>query len=119
MNFFTYEDFKNNPVDGVYLGVPADEYRAFDAISRSDLLLCQKSLRQFKFSKDNPSPPTDPMIIGSAFHCLVLEPDEFHKRYAVAPEKIDRRTKVGKAAWSEFTIKNEGKHLLKLSLIHI
>lgn len=41
------------------------------------------------------------MAFGSALHCAVLEPEEFDKRYAIAP-KFDKRTKAGKAAHEAF-----------------
>ncbi len=34
--------------------------------------------------------------MGTALHCLLLEPGEFDKRFIVSP-KFDRRTKQGKA----------------------
>ena len=54
---------------------------------------------------------TPAMIFGSALHCHVLEPDEFEKRYAVAPQ-VDRRTKEGKLLFAEFAEKAEGKEVL-------
>lgn len=47
--------------------------------------------------------PSDAMILGSVIHCMLLEPQEFHTRYAVAP-KVDRRTKDGKATWEDFSV---------------
>jgi len=44
---------------------------------------------------------TEAFLIGSAFHCYILEPEEFDSRYVFAP-KFDRRTKVGKAGYAEF-----------------
>lgn len=40
---------------------------------------------------------TDPMLLGSAIHCRLLERDEYESRYAVGPTN-DRRTKK----WTEF-----------------
>ena len=45
---------------------------------------------------------TESLVVGSAFHCYLLEPEEFDKRYVFAP-KIDKRTKVGKELYAEFT----------------
>jgi len=55
--------------------------------------------------------PTPAMELGSAVHCAILEPDEWHDRYSVIP-KIDRRTKAGKAAWETFNIASAGKTVL-------
>lgn len=45
--------------------------------------------------------PGKAMTFGSALHCAVLEPDEFDKRYAIAP-KLDKRTSAGKKAHAAF-----------------
>ena len=44
---------------------------------------------------------TPEMTFGSALHCHMLQPDEYHRRFKVAP-KCDRRTKEGKAIYEEF-----------------
>jgi len=44
---------------------------------------------------------TESLLVGSAFHCYILEPEEFDKRYVYAP-KIDKRTKAGKELYAEF-----------------
>ena len=49
---------------------------------------------------------TESLLVGSAFHCYILEPEEFDNRYVYAP-KIDRRTKAGKELYAEF-IENIG-----------
>lgn len=43
-----------------------------------------------------PKAPTPGMVNGTLVHCLVLEPDEFDKRYALVPHGVEMRTKVGK-----------------------
>ena len=49
--------------------------------------------------------------LGSAVHCAVLEEKEFAARYVQKPD-LDRRTKEGKAAYTEFSAQHEGKVLL-------
>lgn len=44
---------------------------------------------------------TPQMLFGSALHCHMLQPNEYHRRFKVAP-KCDRRTKEGKAMYEEF-----------------
>ena len=47
------------------------------------------------------------LVLGSAFHCYFLEPDEFPNRYIWMP-KVDKRTKVGQAIYKEFVANSEG-----------
>jgi exodeoxyribonuclease VIII len=44
-----------------------------------------------------PTAPTPAMINGTLVHCLVLEPDQFFKRYVIGPD-VDKRTRE----WKEF-----------------
>jgi hypothetical protein len=50
--------------------------------------------------------------MGSLFHTLVLEEDQFNNRYAVLPD-LDRRTKEGKLLYAEFEAASGGKDLIK------
>jgi exodeoxyribonuclease VIII len=74
------------------------DYHSDPAISASHLHAVAASpyhyWKRFLDPKRPTVPPTAAMRLGSLVHCAVLEPDELHKRYAVAP---DRRTKDGKA----------------------
>lgn len=63
------------------------------------------------FSRLHPE-ETPALIFGSALHTSVLEPNEFDKRYAVAPE-CDRRTKDGKAVYEDFVYRAGNKRVLK------
>ena len=47
-----------------------------------------------------PFQPTDAMRQGSLVDCLITEPQNFDRKYVVAP-KCDRRTKAGKAEWAD------------------
>lgn len=73
------------------------EYISFSALKAFD-----KSPNHYLQYIAGDAPKTDAMIFGSAFHCFVLEPDEFDSRYIVLP-KMDRRTKEGKAAFESFS----------------
>jgi len=55
--------------------------------------------------------PTDAMRQGSLVDCLITEPHEYSTRYLVAPQ-CDRRTKEGKAIWSEFQAEAEGREVI-------
>lgn len=86
------------------------EYHASEGVSKSDLDLIHLSPAHFKARKGNQS-QTPAMLIGSALHKLVLEPDDFGSEFTVIPE-CDRRTKEGKAVYAEFMEKCAGKSLL-------
>lgn len=77
------------------------EYRNHPAISRSELWLLNRSPEYFKYRKENPMEPTPAMLFGQVAHKLLLQPEDFETDFVLAPD-IDRRTKVGKEAWSEF-----------------
>ena len=49
--------------------------------------------------------------IGKAFHSCILEPEEFENNYVKAPQ-LDKRTKEGKAQYSEFAIQNINKTII-------
>lgn len=72
------------PEPGIYEDVPFADYLAWDALSNSGLSLLKKSPRHFKlgFSKE----PQPYLLLGSLYHCGVLEPLAFAKRYAIVPD---------------------------------
>jgi len=54
---------------------------------------------------------TSAMVLGSAFHCSILEPEKFNSEYVTVPEGTDKRTKAGKDIWAE--IEASGKTVLR------
>lgn len=91
-------------------GMPENEYHARPELSKHGLDLIARSPLHFQANAQPERTPA--MVIGSATHHAVLEPDLFAKRYAVAPEGIDRRTNAGKALWQEFVEQSEGLEIL-------
>lgn len=55
--------------------------------------------------------PTPELVIGSAFHSIVLEPHKFGDEYVIAP-KFNLRTNQGKEDYAQFIAINEGKTVL-------
>ncbi len=94
---------KKRQVDpGIYPGVPFDEYLTWDAVSNTFLkTLMERSPKHAKYNQDHPKEQSKAFLIGSATHCMVLEPSAFAARYVVAP-KCDRRTREGKLAYAAF-----------------
>ncbi|MEK9824313.1 MAG: PD-(D/E)XK nuclease-like domain-containing protein [Gammaproteobacteria bacterium] len=80
-------------------------YHEHPAISASKLkkMACGTELDYWATYVDPermPFQPTDAMRQGSLVDCLITEPQNFDRKYVVAP-KCDRRTKAGKAEWAE------------------
>lgn len=103
-----------HPPIGAYPDVPFREYLKWDAPSSHDLALIRRSPLHYTEAKINPPEPTPVMSFGSACHALVLQggPGLVHSSVAVAP-KVDRRTKAGKAMWSDFLAGAEGQTVIK------
>jgi len=100
--------------DGVH-DITNEQYHASEGISRSKLMLLDKSPYHFWYEMHSglaeKKEPTPAMNVGSAFHTLLLEPELFSREFAVAP-KIDRRTTKGKEAYEVFMKENMDKILL-------
>ena len=90
-------------VPGVYAGISNADYHAGPGISKSGLDILAKSPAHYWDRYLSPSrqrqAETAAMAFGTAFHTAVLEPHEFGKW--VVLDKVDRRTKEGKAAAEE------------------
>jgi exodeoxyribonuclease VIII len=100
--------------DGVY-DITNEQYHASEGISRSKLMLLDKSPYHFWYETMSglaeKSEATPAMNIGSAFHTMLLEPAKFQMEFAIMPN-LDRRTKGGKEMYEEFLTYAEGKIIL-------
>lgn len=81
------------------------EYHASEAISKSGLDLIEKSPAHYFYREKT---KTKAMVIGSAFHDLVLLPHLFNEHYAIKPNGLSLASKEGKA-WK---VQNENKEML-------
>ena len=84
-----------------------------DHISASDIKNFLKSPKIYWDSKYGKKKETKArhFAVGSAIHELILEPHQFHNNYVVVP-KVNKTTKVGKAAWAEFLIEANGRTII-------
>lgn len=86
---------KNKPLgDGVYIGLPAEDYFAQDALGTTDLVHLWKFGEGWWWrSRHNPlhiDEPSEAMTFGSALHVRLLEGrQEFERRFAIEPRKAD------------------------------
>lgn len=88
---------------GVYAGIPNADYHGGPGISKSGLDLIHRSPMHYKAVVDAANEnrePTAAQAIGTAAHCLILEPAEFPKLYCLAlrpqdvPHAIDDRDQL-------------------------
>ncbi len=96
---------------GVYPDMDGATYHAVDALSSSGAKKILRSPAHFKLMRDQVSEPTDAMLLGSAIHCGILEPQHFAER-VVCSQKFDRRTKEGRAGFEMFHMEHAGKIIL-------
>ncbi len=91
--------------------MPESEYHSGPWVHSHDLAdLLKMTPAAFQYAKAHPEPPSDAMQLGGAFHALVLQPEEFAKKYIAQPPEIkDRRTK----AWGEFATLNSDKTIIR------
>lgn len=90
-----------------------NEYRAYPAISRSDLFKLKKSPLHYKYASEHKEEPTPALNFGSAAHKYILEREDFDTEFAIAPN-VDKRTKEGKAVFAEFQERSEGKTIISV-----
>ena len=103
---------KKKPIkQGIVIETNKDYHRDLTAMSKSRLANMSVCPQYFKWCEDNPQETSEDLIVGSAFHKLVLEPETFGAEFVVMP-LIDRRTKQGKEAYAEFVLASEGREVL-------
>ncbi|EKH7682419.1 PD-(D/E)XK nuclease-like domain-containing protein, partial [Salmonella enterica] len=82
---------------GIYYDIPNEAYHAGPGVSKSQLDDIADTPAIYLWRKNAPmdTEKTKSLDTGTAFHCRVLEPKEFSKRFIIAPE-FNRRTSAGK-----------------------
>lgn len=74
------------PASGIYFDVPMSEYLSWDACSASRLADLRRTAAYCRHRTLTQKAPTPSLILGSAIHCRVLEPEQYSKRFCVRPE---------------------------------
>jgi len=90
-----------------YHGGPGVSKSHLDVIARSPLHYWQGYVNPERAPRE----ATPAMVVGTAIHSAILEPDLFTSQYVVAPD-INRRTNAGKAEWAAFVDEHEGYAVL-------
>lgn len=88
-----------------------NEYRAFPALNQSAAKHLLTSPAHYQAYIRMPQEETKALRFGTFVHSAILEPHTLNDLYATAPD-CDKRTKEGKALWSEFATANAGKTIL-------
>jgi hypothetical protein len=96
------------PDIGIHKNVPPAEYHSWPEVSNSRLRLLAECPALLKHDSEHPTEPSDAMMLGTALHTMLLEPQTVADRIAVAPE-VDRRTKQGRELWTAFCDGAKGK----------
>jgi len=113
-------------VPGVHLDIAHEDYLKVDALSASGIKRILQSPAHYRFDQDHPSEPTDSMLIGTAVHMAILEPERFAESVIVTPEDAPKKPTAAQwgaakpspsslAAmqwWTDFNAKAEGKLVL-------
>jgi hypothetical protein len=87
--------------------VTFEDYRRIDAVNFSTLKCMAESPLHYLDAVENQREATSAMDVGTAEHCMVLEPDQFPPRYSVWTGKIRR----GKE-WDAFEAANLDKTII-------
>lgn len=88
---------------GIYHDMPDADYRAIDAVSKSDL---------DQWISGEERVQTREMELGTVFHLAMLEPAKAKQLIRVGPE-VDLRKPADKAIWAEAVAANVGYHTLR------
>jgi exodeoxyribonuclease VIII len=92
---------------GIVIETNAEYHGYREAISKSRLANMSVCPAYFKWCEDNPQDPSEDMVLGSAFHKIVLEPETFDKEFMIMPH-FDRRTKEGRLGYENLMNKVQG-----------
>jgi hypothetical protein len=94
-------------------GVDENIYHASEGIGSTLLKAADRSMAHFKFRRDNArtfsAAQLKTFAIGSATHCLVLEPELYQDKFIAQPDTV--KTRSG-AKWLQFASENKDKTIL-------
>ena len=100
-------------MQGITQGLDINEYHSGPGLSASGvkLLLDCPARYYYEYFVNKAKKETAALNIGSAVHCLALEPELFNKQFIVLPD-VDRRTKEGRKIYEDFAYSSIGKAVL-------
>ena len=88
---------------GIYYDISNEDYHGGPGISKSQLddIAINPAIFQWRKGAPEDSEKKAALDMGTALHCLLLETEEFDKRFIIAPT-FNRRTNEGKADEQRF-----------------
>lgn len=97
-------------------GLTNEDYHRLKAVSPSQIKVLGRSplhyFDQFLAEDREKREPTPAMLMGTALHTAVLEPELWDSTIAVPPQSFDRRSKAGRELAAEFERESAGKVVL-------
>ena len=98
---------------GLFEGITNEDYHSGPGISSSNVKSFREAPELYRANNagEIPRKETDAFDFGSACHKMVLEGRDFDDEFLVTP-KFDKRTKAGKAGYSEYEILAAGRTMI-------
>jgi len=97
---------------GWYKDLSNKDYHRSGGTSSSALkVLMEQTGAHLQYKRSHPKEPTPSMGLGTAVHCLTLEPENFDRDIAIMPE-LNGRTNAGKLEKQNFFAENAGKTII-------
>jgi len=112
---------------GVNEGIDAEQYHRTLGLTKSGLMALKKSPAHFwQWMTSPPDPSTQAMMLGTATHTLVFEPEKWDKEICVIPEDAPKKPTAAQVRsedpsdkalvsirwWNDFYEKNKGKTII-------
>jgi hypothetical protein len=101
------------PPVGIHCGIPDRTYHRFDCLSRSLLEAYHSgdSLAQIRYGMLHETLPTPQMILGTAVHMAVVEPERFAVEVVPAPDDLNLHKPSDRTRLAEFLLEHS-EHLV-------
>lgn len=97
----------------VHFNMKMSDYLAAPQIGSSTLKHIMQTPADFKAALEQKFSDTRATILGTAVHCLLLEPHLFESQYALQPEEWGpKNVGEGRKKWDAFKKENQGKIIL-------
>jgi hypothetical protein len=100
-------------LNGFYEDMDFESYAAVPALNGSSIVSMRRSPMAYKHNKDNPSPPSAAMQLGTITHRMILEP-ELVGKIAVWGLLPDEKVRNGRV-WNDFKVANADKTILHVN----